>query len=223
MNLGAGPEMGRRIGRSTGTILAAVLLLVGTMHGAASACPGDSDGDGVCDANDNCPAIGNAGQENTFGGPAGDACEPIDIDLNIIKAKLKSGRGEARGRIVAKGDFVLPNSTSGAFTGTTSVEVRIVDTIGLDESFTVPCFPATSTRLKCLSESPRVKVALKFGPPGPTASAVRFKLRAVRLLIDAPFKEAVTVSITDTPSGTLLAGSIVDCQQKNTLLKCREF
>jgi hypothetical protein len=151
------------------------------------------------------------------------ATQAADIDLNVIRAKLKSGTGEAKGRIVATGDFVLPSSPGGAFAGATSVDVRITDAIGLDETFAIPCAPLASTSLKCLSDDPRVKLTLRFGTPGPTAIAVRFKFRAVRLAIDAPFKEPVTVAVTEQPSGTTLEGSIVDCQQKNTVLKCREF
>jgi hypothetical protein len=35
----------------------------------------DADGDGVTDSTDNCPFDYNPGQENTYGGPSGDACE----------------------------------------------------------------------------------------------------------------------------------------------------
>jgi hypothetical protein len=146
-----------------------------------------------------------------------------DVDLNVVRAKLKSGTGAATGRIVAKGDFVLASSPGGAFSGTTSVDVRVTDAFGLDESFSIPCAPQASTSIKCFSDDPLVKLTLKFSSPGPTAVAVRFKLRAVRLAIDAPFKEPVTFSFTEQPTGTTLEGSIVDCQQKNTVLKCREF
>ncbi len=40
----------------------------------------DTDGDGVPDASDNCPTTPNPGQENSGGGPAGDACEDGDGD-----------------------------------------------------------------------------------------------------------------------------------------------
>lgn len=38
----------------------------------------DSDGDGVADDMDNCANVPNAGQENTYGSSAGDACEDSD-------------------------------------------------------------------------------------------------------------------------------------------------
>lgn len=62
----------------------------------------DSDGDGVCDTEDNCPAVANPKQENTYGDARGDACEPrpvascdIDVDgdvdlndVNLVKAGI---------------------------------------------------------------------------------------------------------------------------------------
>ena len=62
----------------------------------------DTDGDGVCDDVDNCPAVANANQANTYGDARGDACEPrpvatcdIDvdsdvdtIDVNLVRAGI---------------------------------------------------------------------------------------------------------------------------------------
>src|SRR5688572_26852748 len=38
----------------------------------------DTDGDGVIDADDNCPADSNANQSDTDGDDEGDACDPDD-------------------------------------------------------------------------------------------------------------------------------------------------
>ncbi|MBN1944488.1 MAG: hypothetical protein JW797_02375 [Bradymonadales bacterium] len=40
----------------------------------------DRDGDGILDADDNCPDVYNPGQENNYGTDLGDACEDIDGD-----------------------------------------------------------------------------------------------------------------------------------------------
>ena len=62
----------------------------------------DSDGDGVCDSEDNCPANANPNQENTYGDARGDACEPrpvascdvdtdgdVDsVDVNLVRAGI---------------------------------------------------------------------------------------------------------------------------------------
>lgn len=56
----------------------------------------DSDGDGVCDTEDNCPAVANPGQENTYGDSRGDACEArpvascdIDVDSDVDSVDVK--------------------------------------------------------------------------------------------------------------------------------------
>lgn len=41
---------------------------------------GDTDGDGVCDPNDNCPTTPNPAQTDTDGDGAGDACDPCPLD-----------------------------------------------------------------------------------------------------------------------------------------------
>lgn len=61
----------------------AILVLQRSVGGACT----DSDLDGVCDLDDNCPNVPNPGQENTYGDARGDACEPrpvakCDMDLD---------------------------------------------------------------------------------------------------------------------------------------------
>ncbi len=63
----------------------------------------DTDNDGVCDSEDNCPAVANPGQENTYGDARGDACEPrivscdidgdVDVDLLDVNA-VRAGIGQ---------------------------------------------------------------------------------------------------------------------------------
>jgi hypothetical protein len=51
----------------------------------------DQDGDGVCDADDNCPLVANPGQADTDGDGVGDACDPC-TGAAIRKAKLALGK-----------------------------------------------------------------------------------------------------------------------------------
>src|SRR5262245_35128361 len=73
------------------------LAVVGPRLASAQPCP-DGDGDGVCDAVDNCVAVPNADQADTYGasssspaGAFGDACEAIDAELNLTKVKIRGG------------------------------------------------------------------------------------------------------------------------------------
>lgn len=52
----------------------------GVIVGSGSSCTGDSDGDGVIDALDNCPTVPNPNQENWNGNSLGDHCEDSDGD-----------------------------------------------------------------------------------------------------------------------------------------------
>jgi hypothetical protein len=48
----------------------------GVDMGDMGTCP-DQDGDGVCDAVDNCPTVPNPGQYDCDGNSMGDACDPV--------------------------------------------------------------------------------------------------------------------------------------------------
>jgi hypothetical protein len=51
--------------------------------------PPDTDGDGVADADDNCPGIANADQEDTNGNGIGDACDDSDSDQDGYSDRLE--------------------------------------------------------------------------------------------------------------------------------------
>lgn len=56
-------------------VIVLLALLVSVVATTSAADPIDSDGDGITDGSDNCPAIANADQANSWGGDSGDACE----------------------------------------------------------------------------------------------------------------------------------------------------
>jgi hypothetical protein len=56
---------------------------------------GDTDGDGVADGTDNCPAIANAGQADSDGDGRGDACDNCPVTANPAQADADGdGKGD---------------------------------------------------------------------------------------------------------------------------------
>ena len=87
--------------------------------GASPACPADSglpdgDGDGTCDALDDCPTVSDPGQADGDGDGFGDACDPCTriggfaTKAKIIVTKLFSGPGDDR--VKMKGFVVIPTT-----------------------------------------------------------------------------------------------------------------
>jgi hypothetical protein len=90
-----------------------------TCTGSGASCPADTglpdgDGDGTCDAQDDCPTISDPGQVDSDGDGLGDVCDPCNNISNpatkakIIVTKLFSGPGDDKVKI--KGYLVLPQS-----------------------------------------------------------------------------------------------------------------
>jgi len=72
----------------------------------------DSDDDGVCDSEDNCPAVANKDQANTYGDGRGDACEPNpSVKLNVATA---AGIGTAGITRVSATGALFPDGIYGA-------------------------------------------------------------------------------------------------------------
>src|SRR5206468_2418741 len=77
-------------------------------------CP-DADGDGVCDASDNCPADPNPDQQDADGDGVGDACDPCTNGVavttaKVTVAKLATPGGDDRLRFRGRLDLPFPFS-----------------------------------------------------------------------------------------------------------------
>ena len=62
------------------------------------AAPADRDGDGVCDAADDCPTVANADQIDTDGDGKGDACDPCNnvVPVYVVKPAVTVSRMTAQ-------------------------------------------------------------------------------------------------------------------------------
>ena len=83
---------------------------VAALHSAGGEGEPDSDGDGVPDARDNCPAVANADQRDTDGDGIGDACDPCPADPTCLPlAPPRWGGGGNVGPADALLTYVAPD------------------------------------------------------------------------------------------------------------------
>ncbi|MGH7893731.1 MAG: thrombospondin type 3 repeat-containing protein [Candidatus Binatia bacterium] len=236
-------DLRRALGRPPGwaTVLALVLVVSSRLALASCAPDPDTDGDGICDPVDNCVAVANPDQADTYGasgspaGQFGDACEAIEADLNVTKVKIRAASGSTnpKGKVTVKGDFVLLASESFA---PPEIGARIVDAINFDQSTPLPagvaaaCVVSPSGRsIRCKQPGPQETVqttaVFKFSnAPAGAPRVVQFSLKLAKLSVGGTaFAEPVTVTLSDPGSGIDRVGVITDCAATNGQLTCREF
>ncbi len=84
--------------------------------GSSGACPADTgeadgDGDGFCDAEDDCPADFDPAQADTDGDTVGDACDPCTNGVAVLNPKVTVTKQLTPGgddRLTFKGDMTFP-------------------------------------------------------------------------------------------------------------------
>jgi hypothetical protein len=106
----------------------------------------DRDGDGVCDVDDDCPAIANAGQADADGDGIGDACDPCTGPV-VQKAKLAVGKiGAPAGdeTLAFRGVLALPADAAIDPT-TTGLRVIVGDAAAVLVDATLPGGPLDET------------------------------------------------------------------------------
>lgn len=209
-------------------VVLAASVVVPRYARAQPACPVDTDGDGVCDDVDNCPTIANPGQENTFGGLEGDACET----LNVVKLKIKTGTATTpKGKISAKGDLLLPAGAD--LLGTSNIALRVIDGFEIDVEAPaqdagnpdgILCDTTVARRIRCRGAMPQVSAVFKFGVPDASgARLVSWTFKIAKLATSQIPQEPVTVIVNDVVQDVQFAGVIHDCFPRNGKLTCKEF
>jgi cysteine-rich repeat protein len=189
----------------------------------------DTDGDGVPDCADNCPAVPNPDQSDIDGDGIGDRCDANDCDpehpfcLNVTKLVMKGASGvKPSGRASIRGDFVvLPGDQFDASGG---LAVRVKERLETDYQMTAPTCIITGKGISCdvngASADPKIKIRLKNLPKSPVSYkfAVKFNKRSE----PAPFQEPVIVTLTEVARGVDRVGQISDCAAFPTGIRCRE-
>lgn len=207
------------------TIVLGLVAAAVVAAGPAFPCPDDGDGDGYCDAIDNCPAVANPTQSNLDGDLPGDACDDTDAELNITVLQLKRDTSAAgdNSAVKTKGDFlVAPPGNVVSVAG--GLALRIQDALGLDVAYEwtgSECVVLPpSNRILCISLDRRFKATFKALKATPTV--YRFVSTAKRVGLTGPFSGPVTATFSQDLDIDRV-DTVVDCRLSSTNLTCKEF
>ncbi len=205
-------------------LLRAVLVVV--LAGLpAFACPADGDGDGTCDALDNCPAVANANQSDIDGDLAGDACDDADAVLDLASIQIRNATNAAadNGRVTVKGTFdVAPPDD--VFFAASGLRLRLQDSAGFDETYTWPqgyCGMIGPGRWLCLAPgigpTMTVKARTQNDPPAHYRFAIIIKSLGTSGSHAGPATATISQDYDIDRVGTLTA-----CKATPTKLICKQ-
>ena len=192
--------------------------------------PTDSDGDGVVEQLDICPAVADPAQSDRDGDGLGNACDDSDGTLRPTSLQIRRSTSDTRpnGRILLRGEFLVkgPDDSAAVPDGAT---LRLVDDLQLDQTATwtgSDCRTARSGIVRCRRrEAPHHTLELTPLPSDVDGLQVYLvKARLVQLPLAAPFFSPLRVTMTNdgrTPGvGIDRIGTPLDCEARSYGLEC---
>jgi hypothetical protein len=181
-------------------------------------CP-DDDGDAVCNADDNCPAVPNPGQADLDGDDVGDPCDSDDAALALEQATIRRSTNapNPNGSIKARGTVETVSAAQG-------IGIRVTDAGSLSVTQVwAPADCTTKANGRILCKSPDRRHRLTAKPLKATPTSMSFKATLRRLALSAPFTAPVTVDLSEggIVTGIDHVGSLASCTTTSSGLQCK--
>lgn len=175
---------------------------------------GDTDGDGVCDADDDCPNVADPDQDDLDGDGIGDACDAADASMNVARllVHVSTPTTASNGHVIFRGTF--PASAPVDATQGIAIHIEDAGSLVIDDAF-------AATECKTNHAASRCK---RRGAPS-TQAKLRSKRGTVRFIVrlaDVAVASVPTapVAVTLTANGVDRTGTLGSCKTKPGTARC---
>jgi hypothetical protein len=179
---------------------------------------GDQDGDGVCDADDDCPGVPDADQADLDGDGDGDPCDAADASIALARVILHTSvpPTASNGHIVFRGTLTTaPGLDTFGVTQGLGVHVTDVATLVVDETFDPNECKSGHAGVRCKKAADPSTQAKLRGKAGSLRVNVRLGQRAIDAVPVAP------ITVTLTTDGMIdRVGSAGSCKTNSVGARC---
>lgn len=186
----------------------------------------DVDGDGLCGAADNCPAVANPAQDDVDEDGLGDPCDAADgaLALTLVTMRRSSSFGSPNASFKVKGTIVTDPGDGDVFSAAEGLTVRVRDGAAADAVrhwTSAECVSSPSGKVVCRSADRLAKLVASRIKTAP--ANLKLTLSVKGQIIAGPFSDPATVTLTQGALVTGLdrVGVAASCKGGSTSMSCK--